>query len=69
MIVVTAPTSNIGHRLLATLLDSDATVRVIARDPARLPGSVRNRAEIVEGSHGDAAVVDRAFSGADTVFW
>lgn len=69
MIVVTAPTSNIGHRVLATSLDSDATVRVIARDPAKLPDFIRDRVEIVEGSHGDAAVVDRAFSGADAVFW
>lgn len=30
---------------------------------------VRRRIEIVEGSHGEASVVDRAFEGADTVFW
>ena len=37
--------------------------------PADLPDSVRDRVEVVEGSHGDADVVDRAFAGADTLFW
>jgi uncharacterized protein YbjT (DUF2867 family) len=39
------------------------------RDATKLPGSVRARVEVVEGSHGDAAVVDRAFEGADALFW
>jgi len=42
---------------------------VIVRDPARLPGPVRDRVDVVAGSHGDADVVDRAFAGADAVFW
>ena len=39
------------------------------RNPYRLPQDVRERVEVVEGSHGDAAVVDQAFRGADAVFW
>lgn len=69
MIVVTAPTSNIGHQVLELLLDSDASVRVIARDPLRLSPEILARVEVVEGSHGDEKVVDRAFQGADSVFW
>ncbi|MFE9401717.1 NAD(P)H-binding protein [Streptomyces sp. NPDC006530] len=73
MIVITAPTGNIGSRLLAGLLDSAPAagerLRVIVRDPARLPDEVRERAEVITGSHGDADVVDRAFEGADAVFW
>jgi uncharacterized protein YbjT (DUF2867 family) len=69
MIVITAPTGNIGHQVLANVLAGDQPVRVIARDPARLPDSVRSRVEVVAGSHGDASVVARAFAGADTVFW
>ncbi|GAA2145672.1 NAD(P)H-binding protein [Actinomadura napierensis] len=42
---------------------------MIVRDPARLPEPVRERAEVVTGSHGDAEVVHRAFEGADAVFW
>ncbi len=69
MIVVTTPTGNIGRHVVRSLLDAGETVRVVARDPARLPQAVRDQAEVVEGSHGDAAVVDRAFRGADAVFW
>ena len=69
MIVLTAPTGNISRQLLNQLLDRGASVRVVVRDAAKLPAAARERAEIVEGSHGDAAVVERAFAGADAVFW
>ena len=69
MIVITAPTGQIGRRLLPTLLSRDVPLRVIARDPARLGSEVRERVEVVRGSHADAAVVDEAFAGADAVFW
>ncbi|MEX2971205.1 NAD(P)H-binding protein [Streptomyces sp. C184] len=73
MIVITAPTGNIGSRLLDILLDETPTrgeeLRVIVRDPAKLPDAVRTRCDVVTGSHGDAEVVDRAFAGADAVFW
>lgn len=69
MIVVTAPTSAIGSQVLATLLQYGEPIRVVARDPSRLPVSLRERAEVVPGSHRDGAVVERAFEGADSVFW
>ena len=69
MIVVTAPTSNIGRQVLENILDRGEPVRVIARNPARLPDETRKRVEVVEGSHSEAAVVNKAFEGADTVFW
>ena len=69
MIVITAPTGAIGRQVLAHVLDGDEPVRVIARDPARLPAGVHESAEVVPGSHGDADVVDKAFTGADAVFW
>ncbi|WP_040807832.1 NAD(P)H-binding protein [Nocardia concava] len=72
MIVITAPTGHIGSRLLEILLETATRgeeLRVIVRDPARLPEAVRSRVDIVTGSHGDADVVDRAFAGADAVFW
>ena len=69
MIVVTTPTGNIGRHVVRRLLEAGEAIRVVARDPARLPQAVRDRAEVIEGSHGDAAVVDRAFFGAEAVFW
>ena len=33
-----------------------ARVRVIARDPSRLPSHTRERVEVVQGSHGDIDV-------------
>ncbi|MET9463830.1 NAD(P)H-binding protein [Streptomyces sp. NPDC006544] len=73
MIVITAPTGNIGRQLLSLLVEAAPAcgekVRVVVRDPARLPEGVRGQVEVVTGSHGDAASVERAFTGADAVFW
>jgi uncharacterized protein YbjT (DUF2867 family) len=69
MIVITTPGGQIGHQVLATLLDSGEALRVIDRDASALPAEIGERVEVVEGSHGDAAVVDAAFAGADAVFW
>jgi uncharacterized protein YbjT (DUF2867 family) len=69
MIVITTPSGLIGHQVLDNLLDRGEGLRVIARDPSALPADVRDRVDIVKGSHGDAAVVDEAFADADAVFW
>ena len=68
MITVTAPTSQIGSQVLTTLLAYDANVRVVVRDPARLPADVRDRVDVVVGSHADPAVVDAAYAGTDALF-
>ncbi|GLZ37222.1 NAD(P)H-binding protein [Actinokineospora sp. NBRC 105648] len=73
MIVITAPTGNIGRRLLSLLVEAapahEEQLRVVVRDPTRLPEAVRGRVEVVTGSHGDAETVGRALTGADAVFW
>ncbi|EJC75252.1 putative nucleoside-diphosphate sugar epimerase [Rhizobium leguminosarum bv. trifolii WSM2012] len=69
MIVVTTPTGDIGHQVVENLLEHGASVRVIVRDPSRLPDIVHNKVEIVQGSHADADTVNRAFKGAEAVFW
>ncbi|HEV2372154.1 MAG TPA: NAD(P)H-binding protein [Streptosporangiaceae bacterium] len=69
MIIITAPTSTIGRQLVDDLLGRGALLRLIARDPSKLPPRVRERVEVVEGSHGDATVIDRACDGAEAVFW
>ncbi len=69
MIVITTPTGAIGHQVLANVIGSGEKIRVIARDASKIPGSIRQRVEIIEGSHGDADVVNKAFDGADCIFW
>jgi len=69
MTVVTTPTGNVGSRTAQALLESGQDVRVVARDPSRLSEAVREGAEVVVGGHGDAGVLERAFAGADDVFW
>ncbi|MGH3970988.1 MAG: NAD(P)H-binding protein, partial [Mycobacterium sp.] len=46
-----------------------AAVRVIARDAGKLDPGMHERLEIIEGSHSDPAVLDRALPGADALFW
>lgn len=69
MIVVTTPTGQIGQQVLDNVLDSAEAIRVIARDPSRLPQRVRERVEVVQGSLTDIGVVADAFAGVDSVFW
>ncbi|MBY8845950.1 NAD(P)H-binding protein [Streptomyces sp. SP2-10] len=72
MIVVTTPTGQIGRQVLEQLVDAPdgaQGIRVIARDPARLSARVRERVEVVHGSHSDAAVLNEACTGADRLFW
>jgi Trk K+ transport system NAD-binding subunit len=58
MIVITTPTGDIGHQVLTNIVQGSAAVRIIARDPSRIPEEIRKRVEVVEGSHSDAAIVD-----------
>lgn len=71
MILITTPTGDIGSQVLSTLLDTpgEEELRVVVRDPARLPDAVRDRVDVVTGSHGDPEVIDVAFTGVDAVFW
>jgi uncharacterized protein YbjT (DUF2867 family) len=69
MIVITTPTGGTGRQVLENVLDGGEEIRVIAREPGRLPPHVRERVEVVRGSHGDPGVVTEAFAGADSVYW
>jgi uncharacterized protein YbjT (DUF2867 family) len=69
MIVITTPSGDIGRQVLDRVLDSGQAVRVITRDPSRLPARVRARTEVVPGSHGDAGPITKALEGADRLFW
>jgi len=69
MIVLTGATGQIGSAVLRLLLERDEEVRVVVRDPDRLPHDARDRVEVVVGSHSDRATIDRALDGADALFW
>ncbi|MEM6637173.1 MAG: NAD(P)H-binding protein [Pseudomonadota bacterium] len=69
MIVITTPSGDIGGRVLARVLEAGIDVRIVARHPAKVPSDIRDRTEIVEGSHADGAVIRRAMDGASAVFW
>jgi uncharacterized protein YbjT (DUF2867 family) len=69
MIVITTPTGAIGRQLLEKLLDTKEELRLIVRDASKLPVKMREGVEVIEGSHGDPEVVDKAFLGAGSVFW
>ena len=69
MIVITTPAGQIGSQVLENLLGSGQHLRLVARDLSGIPADTRQRVEVIEGSHGDPAVVDKAFDGADAVFW
>lgn len=68
-ILVTTPTGNIGKRIVRELLAPEFSVRVIARDLARLPADVRAQVEVVRGSMEDVAVMQRALAGVEAVFF
>jgi uncharacterized protein YbjT (DUF2867 family) len=70
MIVVTTPTGNVGGQLLPELLDAETEpLRVVVRDPSRLPDAVHDRVQVIVGSHDDPAILDRALDGAHGLFW
>jgi uncharacterized protein YbjT (DUF2867 family) len=68
MIVITTPTGTIGAAVAETLRAAGIPLRLIARDASRLPGALREHAEIVPGSHADPAVLDAALDGAEAMF-
>jgi uncharacterized protein YbjT (DUF2867 family) len=69
MLVITGSTGQIGSQVLFNLLEGEEPIRVIVRDPAKLPQQVRHRVEIVQGSYAEPEVVAKAFDGAQAVFW
>jgi uncharacterized protein YbjT (DUF2867 family) len=69
MIVITGPTSHIGSQVLERVINGPGPVRVIVRDPLRLPARLRDRLDIHIGSHKDELTVQRAFEGAERIFW
>jgi len=68
-ILVTTPTGRIGRQIVHELLSPEFSVRVIVRDPARLPDEVREQVEVIRGSMDDGAVLRRALDGVEAMFF
>ncbi|WP_031031599.1 NmrA family NAD(P)-binding protein [Streptomyces albus] len=68
-IVITTPTGHVGSRVVPLLLQAGVRPTLLARDPARLPAAVRERADVVRCDQGDGDAVVRATAGADALFW
>ncbi|MFE1250821.1 NAD(P)H-binding protein [Streptomyces sp. NPDC058766] len=66
MILVTGATGTVGRALLRRL-PVGVRVRVMARDPGRVPAT-RPEVETVAGDYADARSLDRALSGVRTAF-
>lgn len=69
MILITTPSGDIGSRVLRNVLKHRQDVRVIARNTASLPEKLRSQVEVVEGSHADVEVIERAMAGVKSVLW
>jgi len=68
-ILVTTPTGQIGRQIVQELLAPEFSVRVIVRDPGRLPDEVREQVEIVRGSTENVATLREALDGVEALFW
>ncbi|PTX97233.1 hypothetical protein DB346_19675 [Verrucomicrobia bacterium LW23] len=81
MIALTTPTGNIGSKVLSALLShpdvqraTTPAVRLLVRNPARLPAAVHNAAvagiaEIITGNIHNGDDLARTFAGAQTALW
>lgn len=68
-ILITTPNGNIGRRIVPELLAPEFSVRVIARNPNRLPSDIREQVEIVRGSIDDARTLREALEGVEALLW
>lgn len=68
-IVIATPTGNIGHVVVQRLLEAGESLTVLARNPDKLPDSVRSKVTVQQGSLMDAAFVANASKGAEALFW
>lgn len=68
-IAVSTPTGNVGRAAVDRLLDSDAEVVVIHREPARLGHLEAAGAYVRQGSLDNEEALTRATGGVDALLW
>lgn len=67
MILVTGGTGFVGRYVVRRLLDGDAEVRLLARDPARIDPATAEQVDVIRGDLCDRWAVARAIDRVDTV--
>jgi uncharacterized protein YbjT (DUF2867 family) len=67
MIVIAGGTGRMGRELAAGLVDRGLLVRILARDPARVPQGLRDRVEVARADVREPETLGAALAGADTV--
>jgi nucleoside-diphosphate-sugar epimerase len=67
-VLVTGATGFIGRHLIQRLLDQDVPVRVVTRDPIRLPVQWRDRVEVVVGDLVDTEIQAAATKGVGLIY-
>lgn len=68
-IVVNTPNGTIGRKVSEALLDAGAALTVVSRGADKVAPLAARGATVVEGSIDDAATLQAAFAGADTLLW
>jgi uncharacterized protein YbjT (DUF2867 family) len=69
-VTITTPSGHIGSKLADILVNtSDAQVTVLARTPGKVEHLAARGARVVAGDQLDAAALDKAFDGAEVLFW
>ncbi len=68
-VLVTGATGYIGSHLVPQLLDAGYTVRVLSRNPDKLPSEWRDRVQVAQGDATDDADVSSALAGVDVLYY
>jgi uncharacterized protein YbjT (DUF2867 family) len=68
-ILITTPGGTFGRKIIPELLAPEFAVRVITRNPLRLPSEIREQVEIVRGSLDNSNTLREALDGVDALFW
>ncbi|WP_228978242.1 NAD(P)H-binding protein [Streptomyces sp. DH12] len=68
VVAVTGASGRVGRRVAYRLAAAGVPVRLVGRDPARLPGDLPGAAVAPPAAYGDGEAMRAALDGADTLF-
>ena len=67
MILITGGTGFIGSHIVENLLQAGKPLRLLARNPEKVPAEIRERVQIIEGDLLEGGTILSALEGVDTV--